>query len=122
MATTGKIHKVVWRNIPDDRIGTWHQHLLGTFVIDPNGNLLKSEICVKAMEQVTGGLYNNTKEWMECRGPFTHFNPEIEDEKILASEERGENKYLTLREYLIATEPIIKEVTNIVVVSSALDG
>ena len=121
MATTGKIHKVVWRNIPDDRIGTWHQHLLGTYVIDPNGTLLKSEICVKAVEQVTGGLYN-TKEWMECRGPFTHFNPEIDEEKILASEKREENNYLTLSDYLMTTEPIVKEVTNIVVISSSLDG
>lgn len=121
MATTGKIHKVIWYNIPDPCTETWHQHLLGTFVIDPTGDLMKSEIWVKAVEQVTGGLYN-TKEWMECRGPFTGFNPEKEGTKVMATRQRYEEKQLTITEYLIATEPNIKEVTNIVVVSSALDG
>lgn len=121
MATTGKIHKVVWRNIPAHGTGyTWHQHLLGTFVIDATGNLTKSEICVKAVEQVTGGIYK-TKEWMECRGPFTYFNPDVstqEEEKVLAAREGRE----TLSDYLMTTEPIVKEVTNIVVISSSLDG
>lgn len=121
MATTGKIHKVVWRNIPAHGTGfTWHQHLLGTFVIDPNGNLTKSEICTKAVEQVIGGIYN-TREWMECRGPFTYFNPELstqEEEKVLAAREER----MTLSEYLMTTEPIVQEVTNIVVISSSLDG
>ena len=117
MATTGKIHKVVWRNIPAHGTGfTWHQHLLGTFVIDPNGNLTKSEICTKAVEQVTGGIYN-TREWMECRGPFTYFNPELstqEEEKVLAATE--ENRFSEL----MTTEIIAQD--NIVVLSSSLDG
>lgn len=129
MANNGKIYKLMWYSIPDPTTENWHSHTLGTYVVDHDGSMPLSEVHVKAVEQISDSLYKK-EDWAECRGPFTSFSPEKASMKVLKQKKQGEkidyNSYyqetLGLVEYLIATQPDIKEVTNMVIVSSALDG
>ena len=125
MANNGKIYKLMWYSIPDPNTENWHSHTLGTYVFDQDGTMPLSEVHVKAIEQITDSLYKK-KDWAECRGPFTNFSPEKASMKVLKN---GKTDYMTgyqetmgLVEYLIATQPDVKEITNMVIVSSALDG
>ena len=125
MANNGKIYKLMWYSIPDQKTEKWHSHTLGTYVIDQDGSMPLSEVHVKAVEQISDSLYKKN-DWAECRGPFTYFSPEKASMKVLKNGKldftREHQETMGLVEYLIATQPDVKEVTNMVIVSSALDG
>ena len=119
-----KTYKLMWYSIPDPNTEKWHSHTLGTYVIDQDGTMPLSEVHVKAVEQITDSLYKKN-DWAECRGPFTYFSPEKASMKVLIKNRdyiTGSQETMGLVEYLIATQPDVKEVTNMVIVSSALDG
>ena len=122
MANVGKIYKVIWRNIPDSESGlTWHEHLLGTYVISQNEEITPAEVHSKAAAQVMDCLLN-TKDWMECRGAFTYFKPQEEGAEAMQGDEGRTQTKIALNEYLLVTEPIITVVSNMLVISSSLDG
>ena len=120
-----KIYKLMWYSIPDPNTEKWHSHTLGTYVIDQDGTMPLSEVHVKAVEQITDSLYKKN-DWAECRGPFTYFSPEKASMKVMKNGKidytTGYQETMGLVEYLVATQPDVKEVTNMVIVSSALDG
>ena len=117
-----KIYKVFWRNIPDPKSGnTWHDHFLGTYVISQNQELPLPKIHSIATQQIIDSLHKK-KDWMECRVPFTYFNPEDPEEKSMTERWNPKAKAISLKEYLINTTPDIKEVSSIAIISSSLDG
>ena len=113
------IYKVFWKRIPVVQNCDFN-HIV-CYVIDTQGNLNNNQITTKALESISDSVYQQ-KDWADCRGPFTRFI--VEEAKIENNSEtntESESEY-TLLEYLFHSQPEITKVSNIVIVSSSLDG
>lgn len=117
MTSNQKIFKLAWNWIPDSGYG-YNMHNIITYIV-ADDSTSHEELIKKAIASVIDSLYVK-KDWGESRGPFTSFDVANKDFQV--SPERDSEIKCSIAQYLNSVAPIVSEVSNMVVIASALDG
>ena len=115
MTSYQKMFKLTWKWIPS--FG-YNMHNIITFVVADNSTP-HEELIAKAIASVSDSLYDK-EDWGDSRGPFTYFDVANKEYKV--ETKRSSGIECSIIEYLTTTAPEIDEVSNMVVIASALDG
>ena len=117
MTSNQKIFKLAWNWIPDSGFG-YNMHNIITYIV-ADDSTSHEELIKKAIASVIDSLYVK-KDWGESRGPFTSF--EVSNKDFQVSPKRDSEITCSITQYLNSVPPIVNEVSNMVVIASALDG
>jgi hypothetical protein len=117
MTSNQKTFKLAWNWIPDST-GLYNMHNIITYVV-ADDSTSHEELIKKAIASVIDSLYIK-KDWGESRGPFTSFDVANKDFQV--APKRDSETTCSIAQYLNSVAPIVSEVSNMVVVASALDG
>ena len=117
MTSNQKIFKLAWNWIPDSDFGYNMHNIVAYIVADDSTS--HEELIKKAIASVIDSLYVK-KDWGESRGPFTGFDVANKDFQVATK--RDSEITCSITQYLNSVAPIVNEVSNMVVIASALDG